>query len=292
MNIKFTEEMKQLMCNDYLNTKLSIDEICEKYGIAKGYFVRIRKQKNITRRKNPNVKRNAIEVNENYFEIIDNSNKAYWLGFIAADGCILRDREYLSLRIVLASKDSNHLEKFKNDIEAKQEIKFTETYDKRTDKTYNSHGIRIARRKICEDLIKHGVGPDKSKELHIPKTIPENLISDFIRGYSDGDGSYSLIKKGNTTRLRYSIISSTKALLEEIQEFFLKNLNVLPTKIIEYPNKSAYKIYYYAEQDLKRIYDCLYDGEGPRLDRKYELSTNYFNSQDHLINLGNIRKKA
>ena len=28
------------------------------------------------------------KINDRYFEIIDNPNKAYWLGFIAADGCV------------------------------------------------------------------------------------------------------------------------------------------------------------------------------------------------------------
>lgn len=286
MNLKFTEEIKQAMCDDYLVNKLKLDEIYKKYNISQPHFLKIRKERNIQKR----VKSNALEVNEDYFNSIDSYNKSYWLGFIAADGCILRDRQYLSLRIVLGTQDCKHLEKFKVDIGANQEIKFVETHDNRTDKIYKSNRIQIARRKICEDLIKHGVGPDKSKELHVPKTIPEEFIPDFIRGYSDGDGSFNLIKRKNINRIRYNLISSTKSLLEEIQQIFDQKLKINPTTIIVYPNNTAYKIYYQNDKDVKKIYDYLYQSNGPRLDRKYELATNHFNSEDHKINILTGRK--
>lgn len=289
---EITEELKNEMCNEYINnSELRISELCEKYNIHEVYFQKIRKEKGISKRSYPKTRSNLISCNENYFETIDSADKSYWLGFIAADGCIKRDGKYLQLVIRLASKDSSHLEKFKKDIEADQKIIYTETYDVRTNKIYTSSVIRISRRKTCEDLIKHGVGPNKSKELSIPKTIPENFIRDFIRGYSDGDASFNFAEKNNIKRIRYSIISSTKSLLEEIQNIFNLKCDIKPTKITIYPNNSAYKIYYQTDKVVKKIYDYLYENnKGPYLDRKYELATNHFNSEDFKINIAKSRK--
>lgn len=33
-------------------------------------------------------------MTERYFEIIDTENKAYWLGFLYADGCVSNDSHY------------------------------------------------------------------------------------------------------------------------------------------------------------------------------------------------------
>lgn len=52
---------------------------------------------------------NKKYVNENIFENIDTEEKAYWLGFMFADGCINRtsDRIELSLKEEDLYKDSN-----------------------------------------------------------------------------------------------------------------------------------------------------------------------------------------
>jgi len=47
--------------------------------------------------------------NHNFFETIDTEEKAYWLGFIAADGGLASN--IYRLTIGLNQKDQNHLEK-------------------------------------------------------------------------------------------------------------------------------------------------------------------------------------
>ena len=51
-----------------------------------------------------------IEYNRHIFDDIDSSEKAYWLGFIIADGYLNDDKNML--RIKLGDKDKNHLIKF------------------------------------------------------------------------------------------------------------------------------------------------------------------------------------
>lgn len=51
------------------------------------------------------------QYNTHYFKNIDTEDKAYWAGFIAADGNVRKD--YLKMRLELNIKDLGHLEKFK-----------------------------------------------------------------------------------------------------------------------------------------------------------------------------------
>ena len=51
--------------------------------------------------------RRKYALNETFFEVINSEEKAYWLGFIAADGCVYRRTLSINLNI----KDKEHLEK-------------------------------------------------------------------------------------------------------------------------------------------------------------------------------------
>ena len=51
-----------------------------------------------------------IEYNRHIFDEINSPEKAYWLGFIVADGYLNDDKNML--RIKLGNKDKSHLEKF------------------------------------------------------------------------------------------------------------------------------------------------------------------------------------
>lgn len=75
-------------------------------------------------------------ANFHYFDKIDSPNKAYWLGFIWADGYIAkRERkmpngnigiEY-NLKLSLMQNDAAHVEKFLKDIESNYPVNFYKT---------------------------------------------------------------------------------------------------------------------------------------------------------------------
>lgn len=45
-------------------------------------------------------------VNQDYFATIDTEEKAYWLGFIAADGCVSRAGKGFRFQMGLAARDT------------------------------------------------------------------------------------------------------------------------------------------------------------------------------------------
>ena len=125
--------------------------------------------------------RNTGSFDHHYFKAIDTEAKAYWLGFIMADGCV-RDtvlRGAMELSIHLAGKDQSHLERFKEAVGAVTKVH-----------TEKSGSVRVGLRSdhLCSDLISHGCTARKSLTLQFPN-VPQPLERHLVRGYFDGDGS-------------------------------------------------------------------------------------------------------
>lgn len=121
------------------------------------------------------------KLNEHYFNKIDNENKAYWLGFIIADGHVSDDGLILRLCI----KDENHLKKFLKDIESDTLIK----YDIKT----KSCNISLYSYDLVKSLRKLKLSKNKSKDAIFP-SVKKSLLKHLMRGMVDGDGSISITK--------------------------------------------------------------------------------------------------
>ena len=172
----YTEEIKNL----YLNSMMPLQKIADRYNVSRESITNFAKRNGWygLRKDSPKA---IYSVDAGYFDDIDSNKKAYWLGFIAADGNIRQD--YLCLSIELAISDREHLVKFQQDINTNAPIK--DSFRK-----YSSSYIRINNKQICLALSKYGIIPNKSLSFVIHKELlPSCFIRDFIRGYFDGDGS-------------------------------------------------------------------------------------------------------
>ena len=117
------------------------------------------------------------------FEKIDTEEKAYWLGFLYADGSVGSKEDKIELG--LAEKDLKHIEKFKTFMNINNKISYRE-------KT-KSYRMSFRSAQCKQDLINKGCVPKKSLILNFPNEnqVPKYLIRHFIRGYFDGDGCFS-----------------------------------------------------------------------------------------------------
>ena len=203
----------------------------------------------------------VYSLNESVFSNIDSEEKAYWLGFLYADGYINRDRN--SIELSLAECDLEHLEKFKSFTECENEIKY-----RPNQKAYR---LVIYSQKIVDDLIKLGCTQAKSLTLQFPteSQVPSHLIQHFMRGYFDGDGSVSSIKanKGNSYQLRFSILG-TSDFLNDYESILLNVLNR------EKGNKrqsegQAFSVSYNGNKQAKNFFNFLYNNATIYLERKY-----------------------
>lgn len=125
--------------------------------------------------------------NEGYFENIDTKDKAYWLGFFYADGCVFAERNRISL--CLSIKDEEQIRKFCDAVSIdKKEIKIRKHSIKSIGKTYYSANIVKGSKKMFNDLFSHGCIPHKTMRLKLPVLDSDGLYKAFLLGYYDGDG--------------------------------------------------------------------------------------------------------
>jgi len=135
------------------------------------------------------IKRRRYEFNESYFDEINSPDKAYWLGFIFADGSISCQH---GLRISLKYADVSHLEKLMDCLAFIQRPPIKVRVIK--DKKYAC--LKITSKKLFSGLVKSGINSDKTKNPQ--NIIPIHFKWDFIRGFFDGDGClyYQLVNGG------------------------------------------------------------------------------------------------
>jgi hypothetical protein len=146
-------------------------------------------------------------LNEDYFQEIDTPAKARWLGFLAADGCIVevaRNRVAQVLSVGLAQRDAEHLRQLSAALNYTGPLR-QRTCRLSTGRQYTACRLDIHSTRLCEDLIGHGIRPRKSQNLQ-PWQGPHHLQRFWWAGMFDGDGHLGRHRvKGHW---RYSLVGT------------------------------------------------------------------------------------
>ena len=216
MNRKFYKS-KEWLKNEYCCKRRLVKDIAKECGVStSSIFIWIRKY-NIKCEHLPPIRlAHRYKVDVNYFEKIDSDEKAYWLGFIAADGYVTNKKGRKILGIDLARKDEEHLKKIRMAIGYEGPLYYREV---KTNKIKNGLArkvsLRISCQKIVEDLMKLGIIPKKSKVLKRP-TIDKEYYRSWIRGVFDGDGHISKHKDGRISGGFFGTYDVIKFIVENI----------------------------------------------------------------------------
>lgn len=220
-----------------------------KYPFWKVY--KILNKNNIKKRLRKDYKKYKFQ--ENYFEIIDSQQKAYWLGFLYADGYNCVKGKYVSM--ALQEKDLEILKKFKNHLNFNGPL----TY-KLKNNGQNQWQICICSGKFSKDLEKLGCVQAKSLILEFPLNLQSKFIRHFIRGYFDGDGWV-------TSGPSWGIVS-TKNFCNTVNEILSPLIGI--KNLENHPNNNITKIYRVSgRRQLKKIFHFLYKNATIYLKRKY-----------------------
>lgn len=207
-----------------------------------------------------------------YFVNIDTEEKAYWLGFLSADGWTSKNEKSNAgaTGIDLQYGDINHLKKFNKCIGGNYKItdRWKECNISTTDKTKKHHicSIRIFSLTMYESLLNKGFTKNKSYEFKIPK-IDENLMRHYIRGYFDGDGCFTFTNK----TFHVSFVTASQFLNDDIVNVLKsQGLNVTEESYINSCGTTMYRPNIYRTEDKIKFLDWIYADCNVYLDRKYK----------------------
>lgn len=259
--IEFSQEQIEDILNKYQNN-WSQQKIADFYQVSRTVIKRILKTQNegiIIRNRT-----SKYQYQQDIFEIVDTAEKAYWLGFLAADGCNYQREHNASIIINISEKDIEHLNKFKQFCKTDAEIKSYIGYEGFSNQTPMCK-ITLNSKKISNDLIDKGILPNKSLILQPPK-ISKEFYKPFILGYFDGDGSISKTSQYNN----YSIsIQGTKEILTWICEVL--NWDAKLEKRNTNSKNNSYYIRCGGTNKPYQILNQLYTSCETHLDRKFNI---------------------
>lgn len=210
------------------------------------------------------VNRKPSILNKDFFSNIDSDLKAYFLGFIAADGCILEknnDRHMLSIGIHL--KDIELLEKLKEVLGSTHTIGFK--------KSTNSVFLNLSEPRILEDLLTFGIHPRKSLSLEnlIPK-VPKPLQYAYVCGLMDGDGSIGCYSRprGSSVYTSVSLVGNINVILG-VRDWLLNTLGIkVYLRKDKRSSNEVWSLAFTSKSDVLKFYKEVYIKTSFKLTRK------------------------
>jgi hypothetical protein len=235
-------------------------------------------------------------INQNFFKKWS-LNMAYVLGYIYADGS-LTNCDYIRARYIqIVSIDKEALERVREMMNSKHNI--TE-HKSLYIKGRTIYKFKIGSHEIYNDLIKHGLYPNKSLTIKFPN-IPKQYLGHFTRGYFDGDGCvYFEKRKSHTGKM---IVKRIRVIFTGGSVIFLKKMNRILTSVgIDngkiYNSKRSFQLIF-NNKDSISLFKFMYKkaGHNTFFMRKFKIFNDYFEARsvniDRTIeNIINFHNKA
>lgn len=236
---------------------ISAEKIAKEFSMNASTICRILKRNNIEIRTRSE-SRKMLKTNSSFIDIIDTTEKAYFIGFMYSSGMVSKDSN--EIKISIHNEDKDILEKFIS-------LLFIDCSPKIGIDRNNCY-LSIVDKQIREKLIEYGCGPNKTFNITFPTFIKDELMSHFLRGFYDGVGSIGINK--DRDRIHVSL-TGYKNFLLQIKEYFKNKLNI-DIGYYEYgDNPNLIDLTSRSFTDCKIILNFLYKDCSICLDRKFQM---------------------
>lgn len=208
------------------------------------------------------IRKTIVDLSE-----IDTEEKAYLLGFSAADGSLVEKKGHSPVfGIKLHSRDAGHIYKLR-DLVCPEAVIYETERD-------NCIGFRIGDPILSGQLQRHGIIFRKTYDPQLPKTVPRNVLRHWIRGYFDGDGCITHDRERLVCNFTAYSLTNKNPLFDFIhKEFTSHNGCRCPMKVHLSGEKTA-KLTYYGQKGVCLL-NYLYKDCTIHLDRKYKLAKSF-----------------
>jgi hypothetical protein len=254
MNIKITPEKEAFILN---NLNLSNKILAQKVEVCEGTIEEFLRKRNIKKG------RRTWNINENFFEKVDSKEKAYILGLIYSDGWNNVANNYWG--ISLTESDGYILEDIAKIIGYNGPIKSVKPSCKNG--RFRKR-LEVCSKKMCSDLLNLGVKQAKSLILDFDDSIiKKEFLSDFFRGFLDGDGNIQ-IQKGNKHQVRFT---SSSIFCKKVKAFFEKEFELFPSLFVYKANPLSSDLRFTGLSNIIKLLNWIYQDKGKLfLTRKFE----------------------
>ena len=195
-----TIEKFKLVYKDYeLTHKKEIS--CKKFKMCRKTFNALCEELNF----NSNLRKKCKDYG--VFNKIDSHDKAYCLGFIAADGCVSYGKINIPLfSVKIKSTDIDVLYFLRDTIKSTHKINIAHykggEIEGRKINRSECATFYIRNTQLCEDLVNLGIVPNKTFNMSLPP-IEDKFFNSWLLGYLDGDGFITKRSNRNNIQLGY-----------------------------------------------------------------------------------------
>lgn len=214
------------------------------------------------------------KINSHYFDTIDDSDKAYLLGYIFADGWIVynEDQRNYEFGMELQSGDGYILKILNDKLGGLNIITHTEPCQAVIcGKTVNKGPmdcLRVYSKDLVLGLISNGIVTNKSLKSDHP-CVDDKYFFDFLRGYIDGDGWYWDMKSHTYMGIVCGNIKPLQYIQNKLTDFNIE------TRLYK-ENDRKYKLICCKISEMEKLIPLLYYSDDIiYLSRKYEKIKHY-----------------
>lgn len=260
---RLTDLEKIELCRLYETGNYTFTSLAKKYGVTLQAIKGLLNRRGYKSKSQSELQKKYF-IDERFFDEIDTEEKAYFLGFLYADG--YNDEKGI-IHLTLQEKDVEILKKLKKIIKSDKPLRYI-----KKNIGQNAYSLNIENKHISNKLKELGCTKGKSLTLQFPEWLDEKLYNHFIRGYFDGDGSigkYQNIKYNNYNYV--FTLEGNKDFLEMVQNILIKKFNFNKTKFYQKHKgrKSSVSLRYCGREQLNIIMEWLYKDANIYMERKY-----------------------
>ena len=216
-------------------------------------------------------KENIIQADkmydESFFDQINTEEKAYWFGFIFADGSVRIAEDTYSVAIEIQESDIDMLHLFNKSLHGNLIIKHRRRKNP-TGSITKMCSLTIYSKHMAEALAAKGCKPNKTYEGEIMKHVIEGheLKMAFVRGYVDGDGFIS--KPGVNI---FSIVVRSNKVANYLNRIIIEETGAIPTFHYEKgKNGDAYRLRITNQTEFEMFLSKLYENATIFMERKHK----------------------
>ncbi len=192
-------------------------------------------------------------VQKDFFKTWSNA-MSYTLGFLFADGTITHTKRHTSY-IAFHTTDRDILVAMASSMRATQKI------SRRSERSGLVYRLQIGSKDMVADLASLGLSTNKASRMRLPH-VPRKYLSDFVRGYFDGDGNIwsgvvhtSRRKKSHT--LSAAFTSASREFLSDLLDT-LHERGISGGSLYGLKEKNCARLGF-GKQDSLKLYEIMYN---------------------------------